>query len=74
MLFRDAPLGLTTRAFPHSCRSTCGRYCHATEKGLRQGCTEVRAPLPGLLSQLMVMVTGVVWCSEPDVPVTVKVT
>jgi len=31
-------------------------------------------PCPAVLFQLMVMVTGVEWLSEPDVPVTINVT
>jgi len=42
-------------------------------KGFGQGRTRVRLASTVLL-QLMVMVTGVEWLSEPDVPVTINVT
>ena len=41
--------------------------------GLGQECTGVH-PCSRLLSHLTVMVIGVEWLSEPDVPVTIKVT
>ena len=42
-------------------------------KELEQGRAD-RALAGAVLFQLMVMVTGVEWLSEPDVPVTVTVT
>jgi hypothetical protein len=45
----------------------------ANYEGPRQESTKVRS-CRGCLSYLTVMVTGVEWLSDPDVPVTVNVT